>query len=211
MPEGDPTPTIEPTPGSNVSPPAGKTFTQEDVDRINAETRRKAEEAAAKRLLAELGIEDVGKGKELFASAKAAEEASKSELQRAQEENLRLKAQAEAAQAQARSTLVRSRVENALRDAGINPQRVEGAIRLAPLGDVKVSDDGSIAGIEEAVKAVKEASPEWFGAPGQPFSAPDASGGSLPPSTFDWRTATPEQKKREMAKLGLKPYTPARY
>lgn len=203
MPEGD-------QDQANAQPPAepqapkGKTFTQEDLDRINAETRRKAADTEAKRILEALGIEDVEKGKAIIKAAQAADEAAKSELQRAQEENLRLKAQADQATAKAREVFVRARVENALRDAGINPQRVEGALRLAPLGEVQVADDGSIAGVEEAVKAVKESSPEWFGAPGQPFSAPDASGGGEA-AGFDWKKASADERKAALAKIGVKP------
>lgn len=205
MPEGETTPGEQGQgEGSGTpppTPPAAK-FTQEDVDRINAETRRKAEEAAAKRLLQELGIEDVEKGKAALAAAKAAEDASKSELDKAREELERLRVEKETISARERNTLVKAELKSALRDAGINPQRIDGALRLAPLGEVQVADDGTVAGVAEVVRAVKEASPEWFGAAGQPFTAPEATPGSGS-AEFQWATATPEERDAELRKLGV--------
>jgi hypothetical protein len=209
-------PAIDPAQGNGTPPPPpigsppgapAATFTQADVDRINAETRRKAEESAQRKLLDSLGITDVDAGKAIIEAARAAEENAKTELQRAQDEAARYRAQAEQANANAEQALIRSRVENALRDAGINPARVDGAIKLASLGDVKVTDSG-VVGVESVVEGIKTASPEWFGAPGRPFQAPDASGGGSVP--VDFRTAPPEAYEAELRKLGVS-RPPARF
>lgn len=212
MPDGDPVGEQgQGEPGAGAIPPAPAsqqpTFTQADLDRINADTRRTEAEKERKRLLAELGLEDVESGKAAIAAAKAAEEASKSELQRAQEERDRAITKAVEAEARSTQVLIRARVEAALRDEGINPARVDHAIRLAPLGDVKVGDDGTVAGVEGAVKSVKDASPEWFGAPGKAFSAPDASGGAPPP--VDYRTAPKEDRDAALRAINVKPVTRA--
>jgi multidrug efflux pump subunit AcrA (membrane-fusion protein) len=204
---GDPTqgggapPSNPPAPGSQ-SGASDKTFTQADVDRINAETRRKAEEAAQRRFLEQLGVDDVDKAKEIIAQQRASEDAAKTELQKAQEAREAAERTATEATAKAESILKLSELKSALRDAGINPGRIEGAVKLADLGSVTVTDTG-VAGIEKVVEAVKAASPEWFGAAGKPFSAPDASGGGEP--KFDYRTASPEERSRRLRELNVKP------
>jgi thioesterase domain-containing protein len=168
-----------------------------------ADLRRKESESATRKVLASLGIEDVDKAKAAIEAAKAADEASKTELQKAQDAVAAAVARADEAEAKARGTLVLSKLENQLRDAGINPQRVDGAMKLAPLNDVQIAADGSIVGLEDAVKAVKEASPEWFGAPGKPFSAPEIGG---PPPEISFGPGTdPAARAAELAKYSVKP------
>lgn len=205
MPEGDPItdpapPVTDPAAGGG----SGTTFTQAQVDAFNAETRRKAAEAEQRRVLEALGVQDVDSAKAIIDAAKAADEAAKTELQKAQEENARLKAAADAATAKATNTLVLSKVENALRDAGINPARVEGALLLAPLSEVKVSDNGAVEGVEDVVKAVQAKSPEWFGVPGKTFTAPDVTGGGGN-DPVDYRTASPADRARLLSEYNVKP------
>jgi hypothetical protein len=66
-------------------------------------------------------------------------------------------------------------LKDALRDAGINGERLPLALKVADLDKISIKD-GNVQGVEEAVNGVKESSPEWFGgtsigrgsAPGEP-------------------------------------------
>lgn len=211
MPEGDPASGDQGGEGQGgtgtPAPPATTPakFTQEDVDRINADTRRKAEEAATRKVLEQLGVDDVEKAKQIIEARKAADDAAKSELQKAQEENERLKSENTKVSERAHKVLVLAELKGALRDAGINTSRLDGALKLADLDVVKVAESGALTGIEDVVKSVKDASPEWFGTPGKPFSAPDASGGSGEGAGFNWQTATTEQREAELRKLNIGP------
>lgn len=208
MPEGDPA-TGDGGDGAKADPQSGSApqpkFTQEDVDRFNADTRRKAEESATRRVLEQLGVDDVEKAKAIIEAQKAADDAAKSELQKAQEELDRVKSENAKISEKAQRVLVLAELKGALRDAGINTSRLDGALKLADLGVVKVADDGALTGIEDVVKSVKDASPEWFGAPGKSFSAPDASGGSGEGAGFNWQNATKEQRDAELRKLNVGP------
>lgn len=77
------------------------------------------------------------------------------------------------------SHLARITQENALRDAlseaGAQPKRLRAALRVADADLLDVDGEGNVSGLEEAVAAVKEQVPEWFGepAPDNPPPTPD--------------------------------------
>lgn len=74
-------------------------FTQADLDRIAGETRQRATEAARKKLLEELGIEDPAADAELLKAARAQREADKTEMQKAAESATKAIERAEKAEA----------------------------------------------------------------------------------------------------------------
>lgn len=169
-------------PAAPPAPPVAPQFTQADLDKIAGNARQDGRAAGQKELLEALGVQDIDAAKVRIEAAKAAEDAQKTELQRLVEERDAAKAEA-AKQAQVATTaLVVTRLEGALRDAGLKGQRLASALRLADLGSLKV-EGTEVKGVAEAVAAVKEASPEWFGPPTSP---PDASLGA--PGTPDYRT-----------------------
>jgi len=185
-----------------ATPPGEPVFSKADIEAAAAKARERAEQETVKKVLADLGVGDLDAAKALLEAQRAAEEAAKSELQKAQDAATKAMAEADQAKAQARNTVVVAEVRSALRDAGINPARLDGAMRLADLAGLSLDADGAVQGLEAAVASVKQASPEWFGAPGKPFSAPDASGSS---SGVDYRTASPEERASMLRALNLSP------
>lgn len=73
----------------------------------------------------------------------------------------------------AESALVASRLENSLRSAGINPERISAAVTIADTSGVTV-EGAEVLGLGDAVERLREESPEWF-APAVRRTAPDAS------------------------------------
>ncbi len=177
-----------PTTDPPVEPPAPSEpkFTQQDLDKIAGEARSKGRTSAEKEFLEKLGVSNVDEAIAALTAAKEAEEAKKTESQRLTEENERLRAEAERATETAKRTIVATRVENALRDAGIKPERIPHAIKLANLEGVTV-EGSEVTGVDEAVAAVKEASPEWFGstAPPPQIGGTSTSTTALAPDQID--------------------------
>lgn len=72
-------------------------------------------------------------------------------------------------------------VSRALTKAGLNPQRMNIAMRSIDFDSLDVDDEGAITGVDEAIKVVKKESPEWFkgassiGGPSNPASEPPSS------------------------------------
>lgn len=182
-------------------PPAASEakFTQADLDKIAGNARKDGREAGLKEVLESLGVADVDAAKALVEAAKAAEDAQKSELQKATEERDKFRQQAEQAQARAEAAVAITRLEGALRDAGINAERIPAAMKLADLSGLKV-EGTDVSGVAEAVESIKATSPEWF-KPGAPAKAPDASGGSSGEDP-DYRNAP----KEEVAKVLFERY-----
>jgi len=172
-------------------------FTQEDLDRIAGESRKAGREVAEKELLKELGVENREAIAATLKAAKDAEDSQKTELQKAQDELVKARESAEVAQAEARNSRISTALALKIRDEGINPERAAAAMRLVDSSKLEVKGD-EIVGLEDAVKELKTQSPEWFG---PAFSPPNASGpGSSP---LDYRTATPEERDKALAKLGV--------
>src|SRR5487761_605939 len=166
-------------------------FTQEDLDRIAGESRKAGREVAEKELLKELGVESRDAIAATLKAAKDAEDSQKTELQKAQEEATKAREEAVAAQAEAKNSRITTALALKIRDEGINPDRAAAAMRLVDSSKLEVKD-GEVVGLDDAVKALKEASPEWFGA--FKGSLPDASGSGG--TALDYRTATPEERDK---------------
>lgn len=160
-------------PSAPPAPPAPTEakFTQADLDKFAGEARSQARSITEKELLAKLGVSDVDAALSAIEAHRAHEDSQKTELQRVTDERDRAVAEAQKAQATALKTLAVARLESALRDAGVRAERIPAALRLADLDALKV-EGTEVAGVPEAVEAVKQASPEWFGSA---VSPPDAS------------------------------------
>ncbi len=177
-----------------------KQFSQADLDAIAGRTRQEATEKAQRDLLASLGVTDVEAAKTALAAAKAAEDAQKTDLQRATEERDKAIADAAALAQITRDTVVASRLDVALRDAGINPARIEAAKRLVDQGALKV-EGSEVTGVAEAVASLKAATPEWFGVAGSP---PDVTGTGSGGGTADYSHADKKTLGEQLAKYGIK-------
>lgn len=113
--------------------PGGKTFTQDDVNSMMKRER----EAATKKLLKELGLEDTKSGKEALAKYKELLEKDQSEAEKAK--GALSTAEKAKLEAEARATLAEAKVE--VLSAGCKPDYLDDVIALA-MG--RVTDDKDI-------------------------------------------------------------------
>jgi hypothetical protein len=142
---------------------ADKKFTQDDLTRIATAESAKGKRAGAAEVAAELGM-TVAEAKALIATATAAQEAAKTEAQKATDLAAAAKTASDALGVTAAATILASKVTRALLIAGIAPQ-VDGkdnpqlalAARL-----VDVPADADDAAITAAIEAVKVAAPTFF-------------------------------------------------
>ena len=169
-------------------------FTQEQLNAVAAKARDEGRGAETKRILAELGIDDVVKAKEALLAIKELEDKNKSEVQKLAEERDLAKKEADIAKKESFTILVNAKLEGALRDAGINPLRLSSAVKLADLSTITI-ENGSVVGIDAIIKLVKESTPEWFGAK---FSPPETNGSNN--SKSDYRDTNPEDVRKALQK-----------
>lgn len=141
--QGDPTKEV----GAGSQPPEpAKTFTQEQLDRI-VEDRLKRERAQ---------FADYDDLKAKAAKLDEAEEAQKTELQKAKDAAAEAKTQGEAAIARANATLIRAEVmQQATALGAVDPDVV--VALLAGSEDIVIGKDGNVAGAKAAVeKLIKD-------------------------------------------------------
>ena len=134
-----------------ADPPAGKTYTQEQINAMMANEKRTARQA----LLKDLGIElkDEKAYKQTVADLKKTLDAGKTQAQLDAE----AKKAAETARDEANAKASRLEMQVAALKAGVNPDSVEDVITLA-LG--KVNDNTTI---EQVLTSLKEKYPAFFG------------------------------------------------
>jgi hypothetical protein len=162
-----------------------RTFTQDEVDRIAGERAVRAKQKVTNDLLGDLGIENVDTLKRLISAQRDAEEAEKTELQKAEETIETLGAQVKQAEQQAREMLLRAEVQAEATKQGFRNPAV--AYRLADLSAIEIGEDGSVAGVDAALKALAENEPYLLGGDGGETPKPpapntDAGQGSVPQS-----------------------------
>lgn len=145
-----------------------KSYTQAQLDHMFADRAKQATQSAIGGLLQKLGLAKEEELETLVKTAKDAEAARLSDLEKAQKELNDHKVRADKAEADAQQaiTLANTRLmESAVLVEASNP---EYKFRQDALKDVwafvdrsklKVEDDGSISGVDEAVKAVVKAKP----------------------------------------------------
>jgi hypothetical protein len=172
--EGDPpTPPTPPAPPES-DPPAS--FTQADLDRIVGREKAEAKRTAEKQFAETLGV-TVDEAKAIIAAKNTADDAAKSEAQRALDAATATQAEAVQAKADAVRERFEAKVERALVNAGVgsgieDPAKAAAAVtratRMVTLDTD--SDDAAIAAEIEALKA---------DVPGL-FTTPTAAGGTPP-------------------------------
>lgn len=168
-----------------------KTFTQADVDRIIAERLKRAEEAATKKALEKLGVENLDSAAEVLKKAKEREEADMSELDKLRKlnEDLANKNKAHTEQIlfmqrqrlyDARDTAIKGALTTARATHTDRVFTLLTAERKAELEAV-MSETGELdqKAIEKLVKEAAKEYPEFFrsASPGSPSNA-----GGTPPS-----------------------------
>lgn len=125
---------------------APKTFTQEQVDAIASRARAEAKRSAANDLATELGC-TVAEAKAKIEAAAAADDAVKTEAQRALDAANTAKAEAEAQQAAAKAERLAARVERKLTAAGVPEATLARAARLIDV-DPDADDDAIAAEVD---------------------------------------------------------------
>ncbi len=205
-----PPPSGDPPPPDPADPPGGgRTFTQDEVNRIATAEGAKGKRAGAAEIATELGM-PIADVKALIANKTAAEEAAKSEAQKALDAANAAKSTADAQAAAAAKTILEGKVTRALLVAGIAPVLPDGkpnpaldaAARLVDVADD--ADDAAVTAAVEGVKAGPAAS--FFGpvAPGPGNSVPPIPPGQTrPPGTTFGSAGAAEAAKR------FPPKTPA--
>ncbi len=121
------------------------TFTPQTLSRRLEREQRKA----AEDMLAKLGVDSIDDATAIIQSQREADEARKSELQKAQERIQALEQEAQQAQQQMRQTALRSAFEMAAARAGA--AHPEDAIKLVGSASDFLDTDGNPVGVEDAV------------------------------------------------------------
>jgi hypothetical protein len=138
---------------------SGRTFTQADVDKIAGRRASEGEKAAARRLLEELGVKDVGEAKKVIEAARKAAEKDKTELERERTKATEAAAAAESAKREAATAKAQLKIDRLLLDAGAQPGRLG---RLSKMVFVEIDDDADDDAIKEAIESVKTDFAEAF-------------------------------------------------
>lgn len=158
-PSGDPTPADPPKP----TPPASRTFTQDELTALAAKEKAQGERAGARAALekfaADHGFTNIDDAKAFIEEGRKAKEAQLTEQQRREKELADREAKAEAREKAAEA---RERVANrrsVLVGLGATGDDLDDAAAL-----LRVADDAEDAAVQEAAEALKARRPELFGA-----------------------------------------------
>ena len=152
--------------GAGPGQPAPTTFTQDQLDAILKERLARAMSTFTSKakadVLAELGIEDVAMAKKTLAEAEATKAAQMSELEKAQAQVT--EAEAAATKATTEAEAIKAKAAEALLQAAViseagNFHRPLQAWLLADHSKIKLNEDGTYDGIEDALKALAETDP----------------------------------------------------
>lgn len=159
--------------------PEEQVYYQKDLNKIAANEKREGRTSAINELLEKTGAESIDDVLAAYSEYQGIQEAVTTEADRERTRAEKAEAKAKTAEERYTNTLREFALRDALRDAGINPERLKGAMRLAEMSALEVDKEGNVSGLDEVVEAVKEDSPEWFGE-GQGgrtrFDAPQTTG-----------------------------------
>jgi len=169
--------------------PPEKSFSQAELDKIIAERLKREREKYA----------DYGDLQKAAAKLAEIEEANKSELEKLQERAARADAQRDEALARANERLMRAAF--VAEAAGQNVAHPEDAYMLADLSGVEISDDGAVAGVKEAVKALVEAGRLVI----KKQPAPSLNGGAGGGQPSGDTVTLSEEQLKVAQQMGLKP------
>ena len=157
--------------------PEARTLTQADVKKIAENEKREGKQSAIRELLEKTGAESIDDVIARVQSQMQTESEQETVADKAEKARAKAEERAKAAEERYTTTLREFALRDALRDSGINPDRLKGAMRLADISALEVDGEGNISGLEEVVEAVKEDSPEWFGQVERPrVNAPQTNG-----------------------------------
>jgi hypothetical protein len=133
-------------------------ITQSALDDLMGARAQRAKAAAIKDLLSELGIEEVSQLKSVFESHKAAQEAKKSDLEKAQERIDALVRDVSLRQTANEELLIRGEIMLKAPTYEVPPDRLDALLRLIDKSVLTVKD-GKVEGVDAALRATIEANP----------------------------------------------------
>ncbi len=183
--QGQATPEAE---GTQAQPEATeqRSFTQADLNKIAANEKREGRTSYESEILERTGAESIDDVFTAYTEYQGIQEAVTTEADRANTKAERMEARATAAEERYTNTLREYALRDSLRDAGINPERLKGAMRLAETSALQVDKDGNVSGIEDVVDAVKTEAPEFFAEQPRPrVNAPQTTGTGVQRPTGD--------------------------
>jgi hypothetical protein len=152
-------------------------FSQKDVNKIAGERAKEAEKRAIGKLLEQTGAESIDDVLTAYTEHQSRREAEEGAADKAEKARAKAEERASAAEERFTNTLREFALRDSLRDAGINPERLKGAMRLADTSALEVDSEGNVSGLDEVVEAVREEAPEFFGTSERPrVNAPQTNG-----------------------------------
>jgi len=158
---------------STLEDSTGKSFTQDDLNRVGTKERRQGKAAGQRELLESLGVESAEDLHAIVEARREQEEADKSELTRAQEGAAKAEANASAAFREAEAARHEANVMMALLQAGSGTEHV---MDLIPM--VKANVGANTEELGEAITAMKEKFPALFEQSGGTDQADGDTGGN---------------------------------
>lgn len=214
------TKTAAETPANNASTSAGQgpsgavtaapqgdgeetvTLTQRQLNAMQAERRKTAAKQAVEELLAKLGVESADKLGELVAKSKEAEQAQLSETDKLRKRLAEAEAKAVAAEERATRRLLEASFVAEATTQGV--RFPETALPLADMSGISVGEDGTVAGVREAIKALVDAGKLVMREtrPQAPSTDARAGGGGKP---SDRSAMLTEDEAATAKRLGIKP------
>jgi hypothetical protein len=136
-----------------------KTFTEADMNRIRIRETKKAESAARRKVLEDLGVSDPAEAKKIIDAAKKASEKDKTEQDRLREKATQAEREAQAAKAEAAQLKLDRDVDRALAKAKVDGRRLD---RIAKLVLAELGDDPDADDIKTAIDTIRDDFPEAF-------------------------------------------------
>ena len=171
---GQPTPEATPNDDSEGEP-LFVARTQKDLDKRFGEEKRQAATARDRAIMEQFGVDSLDDLSEIVETYRMIESETETEADKAKTRAEKAEAKAQQAETRYTATLKEYALRDAFRDAGINAERLPLALKVADM-DALDLDGNSVTGLDDAVKAVQEASPEWFGTQERaPRRSPDAT------------------------------------
>lgn len=170
----------------------GKTFTQEELDKIVGRERGQGRKAARNELLKELGFENMEEAKGLMEQLRAAGDANLEEHERIRKAGERAQAEAKEALESAKRLKHDALVERRLLKANVDPDQTE---MVAKLIEVELGSDAE--DIDSAIEDLMDKMPQVFAAPGSEDEGEESeseSQGRRPVHTDPGRSKAKKQK-----------------
>lgn len=172
-----------------------KTFTQAELDEILAKRLKREKEKQAETDARLKRLEELEKAEDERKKAAMSEaERLKAEKEEAEKKALEKEEAAKKAQESANQRIINTEIKSIARSLNANDS--SDVLALLDKTGVEIDDNGDVKGVEEAVKALKEAKPWMF----KQLIGADAAGGSNPSKNPSANELTAKEKELEELK-----------